>query len=509
MKKNLISVAVAASVLGGAAVQAAQHVSPDGTGQVLMFPFYNADNGNATNMHIVNTTSAVKALKVRFVEHKNSDEVLDFNVYLSGHDHFAFGVIKNPNGAGGAVITADNSCTVPALGSANGDFSGTATTNAAGSITRIQPFVNYQYAGGATPDFDSSIERTLTGHVEVIEMGEVGNTTPGNAGLPTPLESSQQYASFATHGATGTPANCAGLVAAWGGLGTWGGGKDPSKNITKPTGGLYGLAYHINVDSAAAFGFEPTVIDGFATFANHTDPGTEQPSITNGGLTSIVYMPTEATGYKALTVAAANATEAAGEAASAQAASAALMTASLSNDVMVNPAIGGMTDWVISFPTKKFHVDSKGTNPIAPFTDSWTGIAAGSTAGTYKEDAACEAVSITQWDREEKTTVSGLSFSPKPAGTTTKICNEVAVIAMGPAGTASALSVTTGLTNLVASYAEGWQRIAFPTQTMTAGGVKMDGLPAIGFGAYKVNNGAMSYGNAAEHKTDATNSTVS
>jgi len=503
MKKNLISVAVAASVLGGAAVQAAQHVSPDGTGQVLMFPFFNADNGNATNMHIVNTTGDVKALKVRFVEYKNSDEVLDFNVYLSGHDHFAFGVIKNPNGEGGAVITADNSCTVPELGSANGAYSGTATPNAAGSITRVQPFVNYQYAGGSTPDFDSSIQRSLTGHVEVIEMGVVANTSPVNSGAPTPAESSQQYASFATHGATGVPANCAGLVAAWGGTGAWGTGS-ASLNIGKPTGGLYGLAYHINVDSAAAYGFEPTAIDGFLELANHTDPGTESPSVTNGVSSAIVYMPTEATGYKALTVAGA------GEAASAQAVSAALMTQSLSNDVMVNPAIGGMTDWVISFPTKKFHVDSKGTAPIAPFTDSWTGIAAGATPGTYKEDPACEAVSITQWDREEKTTVAGLSFSPKPAGTITAICNEVAVIAMGPAGTASALNVTTGLTNLAASYAEGWQRIAFlgTKQTMTVGGVKLDGLPAIGFGAYKVNNGAMSYGNAAEHKTNATNSNV-
>ena len=31
--------------------------------------------------------------------------------------------------------------------------------------------------------------------------------------------------------------------------------------------------------------------------------------------------------------------------------------------------------------------------------------------------------------------------------------------------------------------------------------VNVNGLPAIGFAAYKVNNGAMSYGNAAEHKT--------
>jgi len=38
MKKNLISLAVAASVLGGAAVQAGQHVNPDKTGQVLNVP---------------------------------------------------------------------------------------------------------------------------------------------------------------------------------------------------------------------------------------------------------------------------------------------------------------------------------------------------------------------------------------------------------------------------------------------------------------------------------------
>jgi hypothetical protein len=47
-----------------------------------------------------------------------------------------------------------------------------------------------------------------------------------------------------------------------------------------------------------------------------------------------------------------------GGAASAQATSAILMTNSISNDVMVNPAIGGMTDWVITFPTKRAHVDN-------------------------------------------------------------------------------------------------------------------------------------------------------
>jgi len=129
--------AVAASVLGGAAVQAGQYVNPDNTGQVLLFPFYNADNGNSTNMHITNTTGKAKAVKIRFVEYKNSDEVLDFNLYLSPYDHFAFGVIKTQMARALQLLQRDNSCTVPALGSANPGFDGTAITeNADGQTVR-------------------------------------------------------------------------------------------------------------------------------------------------------------------------------------------------------------------------------------------------------------------------------------------------------------------------------------------------------------------------------------
>ena len=167
MKKSTISLAVAATVATSAAVHAGQYVNPSKTGQVLLFPFYNADNGNATGIHLTNTTDSVKAVKVRFLEYKNSDAVLDFNLYMSPKDVFAFAVIPDANGDGAAIITGDSSCTVPTLGTAGGDFPGTATENADGSTTRVQPFSNYQYAA----DADSSIERSLTGHVEVIEMG--------------------------------------------------------------------------------------------------------------------------------------------------------------------------------------------------------------------------------------------------------------------------------------------------------------------------------------------------
>jgi len=497
MKKNVISLAVAATVASGAAV-AGMYVSPEKHGEVLMFPFYNADNGNATNMHIVNTTGDVKAVKVRFVEYKNSDEVLDFNLYLSKHDHFAFGVIKDPNGDGAAIITADNSCTVPALGSPNGIYSGTQTENADGSITRVQPFVNYQYAN--TKDVDSSIQRTLTGHVEVIEMGIVNNVGTGTAAAKT------QYATFATHGANGVPANCAGLDAAWA-SGGWSTSGDPTSGLSAPEGGLYGLAYHINVEAAAAFGFEPTVVDDFSDGTiNHTDPGKTLPSIVSGQLQAANFhglggdqhlQRTYADGLDSI--------------------NSILMTDSLANDVMINPAIGGQTDWVITFPTKRQAVEKTTAAAVRdPFTDNWRGSYL--SGSVYKEKPACEPVDVNQWDREEAFTANTNSFSPLPAQVTSSICNEVSVIAMGAAGTASALSAVTGVINLGFPYDEGWQKIGFgKTNTTTSkkqlletndNGIGIMGLPAIGFAAYKVNNGAMSYGNAAEHKTNTTFSGV-
>ena len=100
MKKSTISLAVAATVATSAAVHAGQYVNPGKTGQALLFPFYNADNGNSTGIHITNTTDAVKAVKVRFLEYKNSDAVLDFNLYMSPKDLFAFAVIPDANGDG-------------------------------------------------------------------------------------------------------------------------------------------------------------------------------------------------------------------------------------------------------------------------------------------------------------------------------------------------------------------------------------------------------------------------
>ena len=82
MKKKILSAAVMAAALGAGSAQAA-NLSSDGTGQVLLFPYYTVQGNNETLLTIVNTTDKGKAVKVRFREAFNSREVLGFNLYLA------------------------------------------------------------------------------------------------------------------------------------------------------------------------------------------------------------------------------------------------------------------------------------------------------------------------------------------------------------------------------------------------------------------------------------------
>ena len=60
----------------------AVHLSSNGIGQVLIFPYYTVNNDINTLMNFVNTTNQAKALRVRFREAANSKEVFTFNLYL-------------------------------------------------------------------------------------------------------------------------------------------------------------------------------------------------------------------------------------------------------------------------------------------------------------------------------------------------------------------------------------------------------------------------------------------
>jgi hypothetical protein len=478
MKKNALSVAVAASVAAAAAYADtdSMFLSGENTGQVILFPYYNAENGNNSAFHVVNTTAETKAVKIRIMEYVNSDEVLDFNLYLSPYDHFSWVMVKDKNGDGAAIKTFDNSCTVPALGSPNPPFNGYTDDDGG----KVQPMVNFAYAA----DDNDSITRSLAGHIEVIEMGDLDNST---------------FEAAVKHGATGTPAKCATVQDAW--------LKSPvawtTTDVTAPTGGLYGLSYALDVNDAAAFGIDPTTIDDFSSASLHNAPGDELPSLNDADANKNAWVQTVGGAY---------ADQAYGTR-TVDAVSAMMMTTSIQNDVMTNAAVGGQSDWVITFPTKRFYVDpdEAGTAaPIAPFAEEYLGVS----TSTVPASLACEDVSITMFDREEQTvTIDRPGFSPQPPeAKAAEICLEMNVIQMG---LESSLNAELPVSAFAFAFDDGWAKLNFlgikSGSSYTRGiidpssGENHAGLPTIGFLATKYENnsiadGAFNYGHVAVHK---------
>ena len=499
MKKNILSVAVASGVAGLALnAQAAMYLNPEGTGEVLLYPYYNAQNGNETSMHIVNTTADAKAIKVRFMEYVNSQEVLDFNLYMSAGDHFAFTIFQS--GDGGAIVTTDNSCTVPELGTGSGDFGGSQETLADGSIKRVQPFVNYAYGvtgTNATADNYSDISRSLVGHVEVIEMGVLTDEDLTSTTAFNPK-------SYATHGTNGVPANCAALVSAWSVTGGQNGAwvADKTVEITAPSGGLYGVANMLNNSDAAAYGMEAAAIEGFwasTVVSAHEKPGDALPSLAQGDDDSII-----PNGGAVYTNAFANGINAV---------SSLFMAKSITNDVMADPGLAGETDWVVTFPTRRYYVN---TSPaVLPFTDPYVG--SGTAGGPT---TSCESVTIAQTDREESTTApgsTGPAFSPAPptqaATPGPQLCYETNTIAVNGVSALNASVSTDTVQDAAISVGwtqdqpAGWQTITFSNANYmdsTDGAAdkrRIQGLPVMGFAAFEYTNGSKNFGFVSDHKT--------
>ena len=139
----------------------------------------------------------------------------------------------------------------------------------------------------------------------------------------------------------------------------------------------------------------------------------------------------------------------------------------LYNEYAVESSLGGATEWVVTFPTKRFYVVPEPVEVLAdnPFTFEFT------------EDfiGACEAVSLNFWDREEDTTqfIDEVQFSPRPPQNidTPVICFESQVITFGQSdagvfagGAPSAVLGSPNSVNVAVDaegFDSGWARIDF------------------------------------------------
>lgn len=488
MKKKLLTTAVLA---GLASTAGAVNVNPDGLGQVALFPYYTVQDGASTLIYITNTTSTGKIVKVRFLEGKNSREVLDFNLYLSKNDIWTGAVVED--GTGAKIITTDNSCTVPAIPKPAGE-----------------PFRNLLFDDGE----DTTLARTREGHFEVIEMGTMSDALDtAFAGAAAPVAGNQtpfKPNAWAQHNSSGVPFSCTNLADAWDVANNWGNGAIGDEAVGLNSGGLYAGAFIVNGAGGTGNQYNATMLDSFNTVSVlHSEPGDTRPNLTDANPpNSIVF-------NNGVVVASAwaGSTPSAGL----NAVTATLMHQSVLNEYSVETSLSASTDWVITHPTKAEYVPHPGVvgawATIPPFTTRF-GVGLGGTPqrnGALNPittvvpttGGACEVISLGIWDREERTTTTGLSFSPRQPGGSNSLCWETNVItfdntdALGSVGLRLNVNVPTSF-----PVKNGWMRLTFsdPGHTLTStDGDIYGGLPTIGFAVENFVNGNVTAGVLANY----------
>ncbi len=312
-RKSLYAALASVGALGVTGAAQAVNVNPDGLGQVLIYPYYTT-NGLGTGgttapynslLSVVNSTASGKVVKVRFIEGRNSREVLDFNLWLSPFDVWTTAIV--PSGAGAGIYTTDLSCTTPPVSS-----SSTAPTN----------FVNFAYVGDPEKQ---TLDRTKEGYVEIIEMGNVngGNLANITHAQPSP---------------PGTPPGCSKLPT----------GAAPPTDLVAPSGGLFGGISLINVLAGGDITENATALASFSTVANWGAAGSQFPDLSFvTPKLSVVFNNTEVV-----------TTDWTASSNTVDPVSAVLMVEDVFNEYVLDANTKSGTDWVVTAPTKRFYYNS-------------------------------------------------------------------------------------------------------------------------------------------------------
>ncbi len=548
MKKKILSIAIAGAMGSLAGLAYADYfVQPNGVGKVLIVPYYSAENGNHTLLNIVNTdTVNGKAVKVRFRGAVDSDDVFDFQVFLSPGDMWTADVSSN-NGVA-HLTTTDTSCTLPS------------NVN--------QDFVTGRLAG-TTADKNA---QTLEGYIEVLTMGNIPpkdqiTTTASNplytatkhdqsVSPPTPTcmwDKSTTLTSYVANLTTKSAIdafNAEYLTGA--GYATSDGGVSSSLManwtiINVPNTTVYSNAA-IALDSWDYYSpiyfpqsNQPLSGAGGAGYGTDITPYTDDAVLTNYAETGVVPalydLPDLSTPHYTTSPVAGNAATQAAEL------SQAFMSSDISNEYITESGISASTDWVISMPTRRFHVagrgadygaakDGKGTDDVnlvvattsssnvdnpfmtpgagnhssSNYTDSLVTYAAGGRSSCVKVGT------YSFYGREEETPTPGgydIVISPGTPNQpqVVSLCGEVNIISFGDltglsytpavqAAVGGAGPTTVSIAGMPA--ADGWADLSTGYQqvsgTYTLGDNHWGGLPVVGQAFVKAYNPAVAAG---------------
>ena len=510
MKKNVLALSIATMIGGlgfaGAAFAAAGDlaVTPSGDGHILMLPYYTVQDGNVTAFNIVNTdTKNGKAVKVRFRGASNSDDVLDFQVFLSPGDVWSAAVTADANGLA-QLVTADNSCTVPKI-----------------ELNTPVPFIKDRLTKAGWTDADKNAQ-TREGYIEILNMADIDPTKQYNAttgqvksnGTNIVADGSAASALYtATKHVNGVAPCSAAALALLDNI-------DPAKNnlvvgstatvaaaenaaalqgLVPPTGGLTGNWFIMNAEKSTTFSAAATAIkeDAASTARNVYSPQRNIPAalLTADPLMRAKLIEAQAYDVPDLSTPI-NTTDATPEARATKV-SAAISKTVIANQFLADSKINAATDWVISMPTRRYTVaanydaavgngygyNNPGFTDLAATAPLITAFAAntndktkayrvfnravhgtglfGAAAANSTVNAAGQicgtATTQTFFDRSENSVKDGAVFSPGNA-TKLSVCGETSVVTFGAKSpTGAALAATKAST----TYTEGWGHVSF------------------------------------------------
>jgi hypothetical protein len=455
--KSLYAALAGLGALGATGVAQAVSVNHDGLGQALIYPYYTvrvvptgligSDAAYNSLLSVVNSTASAKAVKVRFLEGKNSREVLDFNLYLSAKDVWTAAVIPTTDGAG--IFTADKSCTNPVVSS---------------SSTSPTAFVNFAYSGSNDDKAGTSLDRTREGYIEIIEMGNVIGTT----------------ATAITHVNGVPPASPLCSL------------PNASADTVPGTGGLFGSLTLINVLKGTDFGYDPTALDGFSSVALWFPAGDINPNLAKvNPKTSVVVA-----GSNVLITDWTLSTN------TVDPVSAVLMHNNVYNEFVLDATTKSGTDWVVNFPTKNYYYTGVTVTKLFQSNFTATGACDDVVITQYDREERT-IISQTTFSPPPPTQTDSLcwetnviSFNSTNVLGSKNVANIPTTFVAGwVALNFNGSSVPAGRHQLV-----GGGSTVFNTKTGTTFGLlttTFNGLPVIGFGAETFENGTLTSGGVA------------
>ena len=517
------AVTPANSTMSGQALGANLALSEGGVGNMLLVPYYSAQNGNMTVLHVVNTdTLNGKAVKVRFRGAANSDDVMDFQVFMSPGDVWTAAVTAGADGVA-QIQSADNTCTVPALGN---------NTPQAFATNRLDP--NKSDAEKANG--------TREGYVEIFNMADipsdklytVGTTANTNSALFTAIKHVNAVAPCSV---AGSPAEATLFGVA---LTNYTAEADAANaGFNTPTGGLMGDWYIINVPETTTFSGASTAVvaDGRGNFVHfpQIDTGVAAAAIdafTADPLLRTDALKTDGTAFGATPALAAGyydlpdmstpylAADIGNPKAQAVKLTSALAVTSVTNQYANDESITAKTDWVFSMPTRRYSVAANyaaisGTTPAndsntsyrlfsdlivgvtpdaaATLQDEWFFAANTPVSTDGKGNICVKADAQKFWDREETTpgaSTPGPVFSPRTPGVAAvvSLCGEASVLAFKDLGNSVLASSVARSTITSGTYTNGWGVVTTANDIGAPGAGVVEGLPLMGASFIKLSN---------------------